>query len=525
MKSVHAAVTALLALTVWASQQGYGPGTGDGKGESLVVGPAPSAEPAASEAAVTRILPVVDPLFQFGDGGGAGQPPSQDPFDPSGDPFDLSDPQPSAAGAAAAEEQGARRPEGSQQKKPKKGSQAAGGPGAAGGGGKLGGPGAAGGGGALGGAGAWNSGHPAGVVPGGGAGAWNSGHPAGVVPGGGAGGGYGGVVAPKALSSRSSGDTTTERSQFERQLLKLLEESFEADLQADSAGQLADSLQQNLGVPVMIRDEPQLEGVDYEGATAAVPAGLPLGVALKTALRPLRLRPIVRDDAIVFVPDTAALARAGLETAHYVNLDDDFMQRVSDALRKPHNLSFTQIPLEDVLLQLSEETELSFQINERALEDLGLSVDLPISVRSKDAPLQEGLRMILDPVELTLRPRDGYIEVTTREEAEEPENQVLRLYWLDGTGFRSGDAALRVIETLINPDIWETVGGPATMSYLDNSAGDRLGLAFSTTFETHQQIERLLATLRKKLVDPQPQVETGRQKTPGMGGMGGGGTM
>lgn len=316
------------------------------------------------------------------------------------------------------------------------------------------------------------------------------------------------VTTPHPADARPSKflPAPPEPTAFEQQLHKLLAQTTDNELPSQDIQALAEKLQTELHVPVIVLQTPEFDGVRYTEATASVPAGMPLGIALKTALRPLYLRAIVRDDAIQIVPDTLALARAGFGTAQYVSIDDNYMRSVAKEMEKRVSIEHIQSPLSDVLQSLNQQTDLHFTIDVRALENLGLTTDIPVTMALENVTLREALRALLAPRDLTLNPRDGHLEVTTMEQAEDPDDAIIRIYWLDGTGLANSDDAMQLIETTVHPDTWESVGGPSTMASIYNSHSQRFGLAIATPYRTHLLIERFLDTVRKNTADPRRQL-------------------
>ena len=111
------------------------------------------------------------------------------------------------------------------------------------------------------------------------------------------------------------------------------------------------------------------------------------------------------------------------------------------------------------------------------------------------------------------------VVTTTEGEESRPLN---RVYWLESTGFASGDhdTVIQLIKTTIDPDVWDDMGGPSTMSALGSA---RPALLISTTYEVHNEIEKLFETLRETHFGVDPVLEAVRVPAdPNQGGFGGG---
>ena len=236
--------------------------------------------------------------------------------------------------------------------------------------------------------------------------------------------------------------------------------------------------------------------------------GTPLEAQLKNALRPFAFRPIVYDGAVWVIPDTRALTkRKQIATARYINVDNEYMQALAEQLQQPISTHAEHVPLNVWLQTIIKQTGIAIKIDRRSLEDMGLTIDLPIWADFDELACGTVLESVLKEADLVLRPRSGFLQITTVETAEDPTNAMVRVYWLDGTGFEDNPAGLdELIATVIAPDTWEWVGGPSTIAPMRERnavAGTSRGaIVVSTTFQVHQQIDGLLDALRAGTVDP-----------------------
>ena len=87
------------------------------------------------------------------------------------------------------------------------------------------------------------------------------------------------------------------------------------------------------------------------------------------------------------------------------------------------------------------------------------------------------------------------------------------------------DSLISLIETTIQSDTWEALGGASTMS---PAPGSRPGLVVSTTLGVHRRIEKLLAALRENSFGLDAVAEDVQVTLPNLpagtiGGFGGGG--
>jgi hypothetical protein len=129
-------------------------------------------------------------------------------------------------------------------------------------------------------------------------------------------------------------------------------------------------------------------------------------------------------------------------------------------------------------------------LDERALEDIGLSKDAALTLTLKDLPLRSVLSLVVRPLGLAwTADRDG-VWITTPEGFQS--KLELISYPLDE--WKAGgqiDALIAVITATIAPQAWDRVGGPGSVR-----AGIRGTLDVRQTFPVQLQISGLLADLR-----------------------------
>ncbi len=154
-----------------------------------------------------------------------------------------------------------------------------------------------------------------------------------------------------------------------------------------------------------------------------------------------------------------------------------------------------------------------------------MATDIPVTGRAQDIKLRSALALLLDPLDLTFTIQGESLLITT---LEADDSKILnRIYWLEGTGFAEGDyqSIIEMISSTIEPDMWEMVGGPSTISQL---SFHRPALMIATTYKIHHSIEQLLDALRESHFGGDPvlesvEVPSGEPIGSGMGGIGGGG--
>jgi RNA polymerase sigma factor (sigma-70 family) len=291
--------------------------------------------------------------------------------------------------------------------------------------------------------------------------------------------------------------------------------------------ELPGKISEETGVPVLVDER----GVKFARvAMADQPVqyqanNVPLRTALRTMLRPHGLRIVVEDEGLVITADPTALVHQGIGTSRWINVDQEAAEAITDQLRRPVALEFIDLPLRDAIDTIQSDFDVPILIDARALEDIGLDSDTPVTLTISGVKLQSALELMLADLELVATLQGESLVITT---TEAEESKLLhRVYWLEGTGIAADDetALIELITTTISPDIWYEMGGPSTMAPLRSS---RPALLISTSFAAHQSIEKLFETLRESHfgVDPvleRVQVPASQNGGDGFGGGQGGG--
>ncbi|MDY0170774.1 MAG: hypothetical protein RBS80_29805, partial [Thermoguttaceae bacterium] len=126
--------------------------------------------------------------------------------------------------------------------------------------------------------------------------------------------------------------------------------------------------------------------------------------------------PIVYPDAEVWRELTAA------RKERYSSMDlasrGPAERRILEALKAPTQLEFIETPLQDVVDFLKDYHNIEIQIDKKALDDVGLATDMPITKNLRGISLRSALRLTLRELALTYVIEDEVLLITTPEEAE-----------------------------------------------------------------------------------------------------------
>jgi general secretion pathway protein D len=116
--------------------------------------------------------------------------------------------------------------------------------------------------------------------------------------------------------------------------------------------------------------------------------------------------------AVAQAPEAAAKAESASSKVTGRNSD------VSDVLNRRMDLKYNEVPLTDIVAQLTEQTGVTFYLSAKKLDEAGVAPDAPLSGNFRNIRLSTGLELILSSVELTYTVRDDVIVITTPEDAE-----------------------------------------------------------------------------------------------------------
>jgi hypothetical protein len=177
-------------------------------------------------------------------------------------------------------------------------------------------------------------------------------------------------------------------------------------------------------------------------------------------------------------------------------------QRVENALRFPVSAEFDEQPLVDAVAMFQELTGMEITIDARALDEVGLSVDHPVtchfSPQKKLLSLESVLNHILYPIDLTWVVRHETLTITTPEEAENelevrvfPVSDLIVVHDEKRGASYDYHSLIEVITSVIEPDSWDEVGGAGTITPAYGA------FVVSQTRQTNDRIDELLAAIRQ----------------------------
>lgn len=164
-------------------------------------------------------------------------------------------------------------------------------------------------------------------------------------------------------------------------------------------------------------------------------------------------------------------------------------QRLRAALDEETSQSFVELPLRDAVRQLSETHDIPIVVNSRALEEIGLSAQEPVTLSLHGVSLRSFLRLLLRDLDLTYIIKDEVMQITTIEAAEG--NLVVEMYRFAPELTEKADKIVKALTASVVPDAWDVQGGPCTVTPIDNV------LVISATETIHEQVIEFMQKLEK----------------------------
>jgi hypothetical protein len=172
------------------------------------------------------------------------------------------------------------------------------------------------------------------------------------------------------------------------------------------------------------------------------------------------------------------------------------------ALLQTIKLQFTETPLRKILDYIGEKIDIPVEVNDKDIEDLGINVDMPITVDFEAV----SLRTVLD---LMLREHNLYWTIYREKLLVASEDQIQRNTLeirscdvSDFPAFRDAqgnsvpdyDALIKIITNIVRPTTWNVNGGPG--SVVPSESPGVQALAIKNSWAIQDEIDRMFAALR-----------------------------
>ncbi|TWU32977.1 FecR family protein [Novipirellula artificiosorum] len=176
----------------------------------------------------------------------------------------------------------------------------------------------------------------------------------------------------------------------------------------------------------------------------------------------------------------------------------DLENQIRQTLAANASLVAVEMPLEEMAAWLSREHNVPIVLDRRALEEIGLTPDVPVNLSLRNVSLRSLLKLALRELDLTYVVKNEVLMITTQEAAEN--NLILRTYVFPAGLADKGDKVVDVLKKTVTPDTWDTLGGSCSAESIDNV------LVVSAMEEVHEKVvdflDKLEVAYRKRLNSP-----------------------
>jgi hypothetical protein len=170
----------------------------------------------------------------------------------------------------------------------------------------------------------------------------------------------------------------------------------------------------------------------------------------------------------------------------------DKEEEIERVLQRPVHLNYKDAPLSQVLDDVRAWHSLNLTIDRRALEEAGISLQRPVTVRLSNVSLKSALNVVLHGAQLAYAVRDGVLVISTPAVcAGRPMRKVYPVSKLLGRD-ANGEVLIRLITRTIKPATWDVRGGSGTVDYYPVGRA----LVVTQTPDVQEQVEDFLASLR-----------------------------
>lgn len=165
--------------------------------------------------------------------------------------------------------------------------------------------------------------------------------------------------------------------------------------------------------------------------------------------------------------------------------------RIRATLDDATAFSFVELPLQEAARFIGEQHDIPVILNRRALEEIGIDTDAPITLSLQNVSLRSALRLMLRDLELTYMIQDQVLQITTPEHAEG--HLEVRIYKLSKILAGQSDQVVKAMQTTVRTDMWDIAGGPCAAALVDHV------IVVSGTETLHESVADFLRELEKSL--------------------------
>jgi len=140
--------------------------------------------------------------------------------------------------------------------------------------------------------------------------------------------------------------------------------------------------------------------------------------------------------------------------------------RIRSALSDETAQTFVEMPLIDALGDISRTHNIPVILDRLALEEVGLTEDVPVDLDLRGVTLRSFLRLMLRELQLTYVIHSEVLIITTNEGA--AGYMTLATYSFDESLVNQSDQIVKTLTGSVSPDAWTTSGGRCNVSVVGN---------------------------------------------------------
>ncbi|MEQ8848372.1 DUF4974 domain-containing protein [Botrimarina sp.] len=226
---------------------------------------------------------------------------------------------------------------------------------------------------------------------------------------------------------------------------------------------------------------------------------------------------VVASLAVAFAAVHEANGQPGNQSVYFVDPQPEATLATIEKLARGIGdaaVQFREMPLEEAIAFLEDESGIQIVLDLAALSELGLSAEEPVTFRLRNGTYDVVLDHVLEPLELTYTVSGGVILVTTEENA--ASRSLIAVYpVIDLVEDGEYTTLVDTITDIIASDTWSKNGDGAGAIHAIPQRGS---LVISQTFAVHTQVKQLLEALRRA---PAQDVAAAAEPRPAHAGFGG----
>jgi tetratricopeptide (TPR) repeat protein len=166
---------------------------------------------------------------------------------------------------------------------------------------------------------------------------------------------------------------------------------------------------------------------------------------------------------------------------------------IEETLKRPISVNYNMTPLREILNDIRDSHNINIHVDAAALEEEGISLDRPVSMKLEEVTLKSALNLMLHDVHLTWVIKDGVLVVTTEKCARG--KLMTRVYAVADLleAGEDSESVMKLITSAIAPGTWAERGGPATIDFFPMGKA----LVVNQTADCHEEIADLLQAVRR----------------------------